>query len=69
MYYEDIDLSKRAAEKKLTRVLLNEWELTQKNSPESSGFFSKVKDFWEVLRADGVTCETTPWRKLIGIKK
>ena len=24
-------------------------ELTQKNSPESSGFFSKVKDFWEGL--------------------
>ena len=34
-------------QKKLLREF-NE-ELTQKNSPESSGFFSKVKDFWEGL--------------------
>jgi len=24
-------------------------ELTQKNSPEKSGFFAKVKDFWDGL--------------------
>ena len=31
--------------------LLNEFneELSQKNNPEKSGFFSKVKDFWEGL--------------------
>jgi len=34
-------------QKKLLREF-NE-ELTQKNNPESSGFFSKVKDFWEGL--------------------
>ena len=30
---------------------LNEFneELTQNNSPEKSGFFSKVKDFWDGL--------------------
>ena len=33
------------------KQLLKEFnqELTQKNSPESSGFFSKVRDFWEGL--------------------
>ena len=39
------DLSEN--QKKLLREF-NE-ELTQKNNPESSGFFSKVKDFWEGL--------------------
>ena len=31
--------------------LLNEFneELNQNNSPEKSGFFSKVKDFWDGL--------------------
>ena len=44
-----IEIPKNLSEnqKKLLREF-NE-ELTQKNSPESSGFFSKVKDFWDGL--------------------
>ncbi len=44
-----VEIPKNLSEnqKKLLREF-NE-ELTQKNSPESSGFFSKVKDFWDGL--------------------
>ena len=44
-----VEIPKNLSEKQ--KKLLREFneELTQKNSPESSGFFSKVKDFWEGL--------------------
>ena len=44
-----VEIPKNLSEKQ--KRLLKEFneELTQKNSPESSGFFSKVKDFWEGL--------------------
>ncbi len=44
-----VEIPKNLSEKQ--KQLLREFneELTQKNSPESSGFFSKVRDFWEGL--------------------
>ena len=45
----NIEIPKNLSENQ--KRLLKEFneELSQKNSPESTGFFSKVKDFWDGL--------------------
>ena len=52
MYCEDIDLSKRAAEKKLTRVLLNEWECLHSHGASSrSNLKTKIMTKAEVIKS------------------
>tara|TARA_B100001063_G_scaffold247003_1_gene289265 strand:- start:119 stop:1027 length:909 start_codon:yes stop_codon:yes gene_type:complete len=52
MYCEDIDLSKRAADKKLSRVLLNEWECLHSHGVSSrSNSKTKIMTKAEVIKS------------------
>jgi len=58
MYCEDIDLSKRAAEAKLSRVLLNEWECLHSHGVSSrSNLETKIKTKAAVIKSTHIYIE------------
>ena len=58
MYCEDIDLSKRAAEAKLSRVLLNEWEYLHSHGVSSrSNLETKIKTKAAVIKSTHIYIE------------
>ena len=58
MYCEDIDLSKRAEEKGLTRVLLNEWECFHSHGVSSrSDLNTKIMTKAEVIKSTHIYIE------------
>ncbi len=66
MYCEDIDLSKRAAEVKLSRVLLNEWECIHSHGVSSrSNLETKIKTKAAVVKSTHIYYE----KHFLGKKK